>query len=220
MCVEIEVETFAPRAAQVLCPYASRPGRRVSADAELDSARDKRIDPEAELTRIEGELESVTAVEKVDLDLANHLSGVRRTYLKLSFRNVQDLISVKRVVEPIVRKNAKRSQVRAAYGTHHHGGVEQPDDFTECLLDIREYDVPYHVRVMIDMDIRVGAWYKVSRASGSDSVGIEWLKDKLDVAEPRILAFDIECTKAPLKFPDAEKDDQIFMISYMFDGQV
>ena len=37
-------------------------------------------------------------------------------------------------------------------------------------------------------------------------------------AEPRVLAFDIECTKAPLKFPDAEID-QIFMISYMFDGQ-
>ena len=36
--------------------------------------------------------------------------------------------------------------------------------------------------------------------------------------EPRILAFDIECVKAPLKFPNAEVDE-IFMISYMFDGQ-
>ena len=35
--------------------------RRASADSELDSARDKRIDPEAELSRIEGELESVQA---------------------------------------------------------------------------------------------------------------------------------------------------------------
>lgn len=33
--------------------------RRASADSDLDSARDKRIDPEAELSRIEGELESV-----------------------------------------------------------------------------------------------------------------------------------------------------------------
>lgn len=37
-------------------------------------------------------------------------------------------------------------------------------------------------------------------------------------AEPRTLAFDIECTKAPLKFPDAAVD-QVFMISYMVDGQ-
>ena len=33
-----------------------------------------------------------------------------------------------------------------------------------------------------------------------------------------MLAFDIECTKAPLKFPVADVD-QIFMISYMVDGQ-
>ena len=38
-------------------------------------------------------------------------------------------------------------------------------------------------------------------------------------AEPRVLAFDIECTKEPLKFPQAERDE-IFMISYMVDRQV
>jgi len=32
-------------------------------------------------------------------------------------------------------------------------------------------------------------------------------------------AFDIECTKQPLKFPDA-KTDVIMMISYMIDKQV
>ena len=34
----------------------------------------------------------------------------------------------------------------------------------------------------------------------------------------RVCAFDIETTKLPLKFPDAEQD-QVFMISYMLDGQ-
>lgn len=33
------------------------------------------------------------------------------------------------------------------------------------------------------------------------------------------MAFDIETTKLPLKFPDAASD-QIMMISYMIDGQV
>lgn len=37
--------------------------------------------------------------------------------------------------------------------------------------------------------------------------------------EPVVLAFDIETTKLPLKFPDATTD-QIMMISYMIDGQV
>lgn len=37
-------------------------------------------------------------------------------------------------------------------------------------------------------------------------------------AEPKVLAFDIECTKTALKFPTAESDE-VFMISYMCMGQ-
>lgn len=40
----------------------------------------------------------------------------------------------------------------------------------------------------------------------------------LELCEPRMLAFDIECEKSPLKFPNAERD-RIFMISYMTKGQ-
>ena len=38
-------------------------------------------------------------------------------------------------------------------------------------------------------------------------------------AEPVVLAFDIETTKSPLKFPDSSID-LVMMISYMIDGQV
>ena len=37
-------------------------------------------------------------------------------------------------------------------------------------------------------------------------------------ADTRVCAFDIECTKLPLKFPDPSYD-QVFMISYMVDGE-
>lgn len=37
-------------------------------------------------------------------------------------------------------------------------------------------------------------------------------------AEPKVCAFDIETTKLPMRFPNAESD-QIFMISYMLDKQ-
>ena len=37
--------------------------------------------------------------------------------------------------------------------------------------------------------------------------------------DPVVLAYDIETTKLPLKFPDSQTD-QIMMISYMIDGQV
>lgn len=40
--------------------------------------------------------------------------------------------------------------------------------------------------------------------------------DLLQRAEPRIVAWDIETTKLPLQFPNAEYD-QVFMISYMAD---
>lgn len=43
--------------------------------------------------------------------------------------------------------------------------------------------------------------------------------DHLNFQEPVVLAYDIETTKLPLKFPDAQTD-QIMMISYMIDGQV
>lgn len=47
---------------------------------------------------------------------------------------------------------------------------------------------------------------------------VEKRTDLLQRAEVRVCAFDIETTKLPLKFPDAEYD-LIMMISYMVDGK-
>ncbi|CAK7270043.1 DNA polymerase epsilon catalytic subunit [Sporothrix epigloea] len=91
--------------------------------------------------------------------------------------------------------------------------VAEASDF---IIDIREYDVPYHVRVLIDMDIRVAKWYFVEVKHGVTSVTIN--EDRLAMADPVVMAFDIETTKSPLKFPDATID-QVMMISYMIDGQ-
>jgi len=92
----------------------------------------------------------------------------------------------------------------------------QKEDPLSSLLDIREHDVPYLVRVCIDLNLRAGCWYTLTPLP---SGGVA-LSDRgtLPKANPKVLAFDIECTKAPLKFPDAEFDS-IFMISYMIDGQ-
>ena len=45
------------------------------------------------------------------------------------------------------------------------------------------------------------------------------IEDRLKRADPVVLAFDIETSKSPLKFPDATVDS-IMMISYMIDAQV
>jgi len=89
-------------------------------------------------------------------------------------------------------------------------------DASEYVIDIREFDVPYHVRVAIDKDIRIGRWYNVNAKHGVISLSL--IEDRLKRAEPVVMAYDIETTKLPLKFPDAVID-QIMMISYMIEGQ-
>jgi DNA polymerase epsilon subunit 1 len=66
----------------------------------------------------------------------------------------------------------------------------QITDFLEAIIDIREYDLPYHARVMIDLDIRMSFWYKLQFRNGMIDK-IELVKDMVDRADMRVLAFDI-----------------------------
>ena len=96
------------------------------------------------------------------------------------------------------------------------GHVQDP---LEYILDMREHDVPYPMRVSIDLDLRVGGWYDVTPSQGSEVCDVKWKQDMLELCgHLKVLAFDIECEKAPLKFPDASRD-RIYMISYMIQGQ-
>jgi len=49
-----------------------------------------------------------------------------------------------------------------------------PQDVQECLLDLREHDVPYHVRFAIDTDVRAGHWYEVKAEDGRISLHHRW----------------------------------------------
>jgi DNA polymerase epsilon subunit 1 len=69
---------------------------------------------------------------------------------------------------------------------------------------------------MLTADIRVGLWYTVTSRAGI--VTLERIPSLVKRAEPVVMAYDIETTKQPLKFPD-QQTDQIMMISYMIDGQ-
>ena len=76
--------------------------------------------------------------------------------------------------------------------------------------------MPYHIRVAIDNELRCSFWYEF-RLEGKLITSFKHLSDKLDKADLRIMAFDIETTKSPLKFPDV-RFDQVLMISYIVDG--
>lgn len=78
--------------------------------------------------------------------------------------------------------------------------------------------MPYHIRVSIDNKILVGCWYTVKPRGSAVPPVITRRTDLIETPDVIVLAFDIECTKQPLKFPDSETD-QIIMISYMIDGQ-
>ncbi|ODV85993.1 hypothetical protein CANARDRAFT_220740 [[Candida] arabinofermentans NRRL YB-2248] len=188
---------------------------------------------------LEGSLRKISRVSKEDLELPNHLIGLKRQLLKLEFRNITDLLDARRLLQPIIEANkaSKDSKdiyksVDLNYNTYlkesntnddiyndddiQQNGSSKLKNVSELIEDIREYDVPYHVRVSIDKNIRVGKWYTVE--ADQDEVTLTEIKDKIAFADPVVLAFDIETTKAPLKFPDSAVD-QIMMISYMIDGE-
>jgi len=192
--------------------------------------------------KYEGLICRIVRDKKEDLKLPNHLMGHRRLYLQLCFHNITDLLTVRRDIVPLALANgAKRDAVDAyaevirattdasmdidfddeieGFGSSSRtakGAGSRDVDPRDCIVDVREYDVPYYLRVAIDNDIRVGLWYAVTFTEGRPS--FNQLKEKVKRADPVVMAYDIETTKAPLKFPD-QAIDQVMMISYMVDGQ-
>jgi DNA polymerase epsilon subunit 1 len=183
----------------------------------------------------------VEIVYKQDLDQLNHLSPSKmrrgRPIFKLIFDTTSQMIEVRNSIREIVLKNKQRGPIdtletalsfssssnEQLKACSHASFMDEP---LRYFTDIREYDVPYVVRVCTELNIRAGTWYTVQlesqlsiEDSGSDflngSQGVLLLDpDHESKASPTFFAFDIECTKAPLKFPSAEVDE-IFMISYM-----
>lgn len=174
-----------------------------------------------------GKIFSIDYIQKEDLDLPNHLIGLKRTYLKLSFLTVDNLVRVKKDLYHAAKKNQERESKNDIYSELLNGpssssaestdAAKKMSDQMDNIVDIREYDVPYHVRVSIDCKILSGRWYSV-RGRGMAAPEIQLREDLVENPEAIVLAFDIETTKLPLKFPDSATD-QIMMISYMIDGR-
>eukprot|EP00965_Chrysotila_dentata_P036752 1223380-Pleurochrysis_carterae.AAC.1 len=58
----------------------------------------------------------------------------------------------------------ERSKAKEAFEGLFSSGAERAREgaWLEKVTDVREYDVPYHHRVAIDTQRRVGLWYTVS----------------------------------------------------------
>ncbi|VDK32832.1 unnamed protein product [Taenia asiatica] len=178
-----------------------------------------------------GRIIRIEVVEKEDLDMPNHLIGLKARYLKLSFQCVDELVRVRKEIASHVKRNKEVCNDQSTYtdmlGEHFQdsneggsSGVQMKGrtmkDAYDYLVDIRESDVPYLMRVSIDLDIFVAHWYTVKCRPGQ-LPEFRRTEETVPWPEPVVLAYDIETTKLPLKFPDASMD-QIMMISYMIDG--
>ncbi|WWD09045.1 DNA polymerase epsilon catalytic subunit A [Kwoniella europaea PYCC6329] len=190
------------------------------------------------LKRFEGILIRVEREKKWDLCLPNHLLSAPPIFLKLFFHNTADLQSIRREILPLAEANSAKftavdayadvvgaenamngngdDQEGKAWGAEDEGRKRRDKEPAECIIDIREHDINYYLRVAIDLDVRVGLWYTVTSHTGI--ISLERITSLVKRAEPVVMAYDIETTKQPLKFPD-QQTDQIMMISYMIDGQ-
>ncbi|KAL3088186.1 hypothetical protein niasHS_008047 [Heterodera schachtii] len=172
--------------------------------------------------------------EKENLDLKNHLAGLRSRFLRISFPSSAEMAKFKRDLMPRIKKNRLNIQQSSDYTellTEYMGGAGKThfdDGPLEQIVDIREYDLPFDMRVCIDQQFFVGQWYTVlGRDPTTKKPSISRNEALVDPPEPvvwkivqkfkkkkifflrvfpKICAFDIETTKAPLKFPDANVD--------------
>lgn len=224
------------------CTYAYDPYFYIACKVGLENTIEEWL-----TKKYEGLLLKVVRERKEDLKMPNHLLSHPRLFLQLVFRNVTDLLAVRRDLMPLALANSAKMNAIDAYAevvnaeaaasariavdgddvnttawsmdvdsgqsTKKGSGDRDP---REGIIDIREFDVPYYLRVAIDNDIRVGLWYSVAMESGQPT--LTRLVDRVKRAEPVVMAYDIETTKAPLKFPD-QAVDQVMMISYMIDAQ-
>lgn len=127
------------------------------------------------LSKKYGAQTAVEHMDREDLDLKDHLSGLKKTYIKLSFTSTVELIKIRKELMPLVRKNTDRIKKESAYADYlarnlsGKGGDSKDQqlngDILNQIVDIREYDVPFHMRVSIDEKIFVGLWLESSFSS-------------------------------------------------------
>ncbi|CAF2397049.1 unnamed protein product [Rotaria sp. Silwood2] len=157
------------------------------------------------------------------------------TFIRLRFHDINDLMKVHKELQSIVKRNIEREKEQQSHPelvvlkrttssnltsnliVDGLSNANVADKQIDGIIELREFDVPYHIRVCIDLKINVGLWYGILDQSNSGPLNQLLLKlDLIEQLEPIIFAFDIECTKTPLKFPSAASDQINILKDYCF----
>lgn len=105
------------------------------------------------------------------------MAGIQRTFIRLRFHDIDDLIKARKDLLPIVKRNVEREKEQQtrpelAILTRLNAGNSRASDMIvdglsnanvaekqiDGIIELREFDVPYHIRVCIDLKINVGLW--------------------------------------------------------------
>ena len=95
--------------------------------------------------------------ERIKLSLTNIEHSIK-TFLILKLLN-KEIVSFSQLL-PIVRKNKEREKANATVTmvtgeSFNNPSSSNKSDLMDNILDIREYDVPYYVRLSIDTKVNV-----------------------------------------------------------------
>ena len=66
------------------------------------------------------------------------------------------------------------------------GAAKAAADPMTFVSGMREYDVPYDMRVSIDKDLRVGSWHNVAPVPGTEGCEVTRKVDMLELCEPKV----------------------------------
>ena len=101
-------------------------------------------------------IDKIENVRKEDLDLANHLVGLKQTYIKVSFLTTTNLQKVRKDILGAVRRHKDKQKTTTAYTELLEAKVGQSSERSnpmDNIIDAREHDMPLHVRAAIDKQV-------------------------------------------------------------------
>ena len=105
---------------------------------------------------------SIDTYTKTDLDISNHLGGVKQVAIKLTFLNSDDLNAAKRDLMKIVAQNKSNAEIgRNSMEDSEIKSAKSILIYSKFIEDIREYDIVYYIRFCIDNNVYASKWYDI-----------------------------------------------------------
>ncbi|OAG29280.1 DNA polymerase epsilon subunit 1 [Nematocida displodere] len=160
-------------------------------------------------------ISKIQRIEKTDLQEPNHLAQKPgkspRAYLSIMCYTEKEAFTLRQEVDRAVKENIQRAREQSAimlFSKEKKASAQR--SLVESIFGVHEYDIPVGIQMSIQMNLNAGKWYTIEY-TGQYSVKPS---ERVFPPDLRSFSFDIETTKDPLKFPNAEKD-KVMMISIM-----